>query len=317
MVPGELPMEMVRKRLPVAARWTYVVLGTYCAQHLTDGVIDVPLRMLDDDPDIEAHVEALIAADLIERRDDDTLFLPRFLDHNKDAQAMERMRAEARVRKERWERHRQDDHSICTDRCSVRKRHNAGDHGACTDWCDLSGNVGQNVLGTFQNASYLTGLEAKRSEASKTVREQNTGGSGSAPTGATPTPPQAVIDALQVLRAMGAKEVDARQCGDEWEVTPTALYEPKCPVLLYWTHSGDLWAVEVPVALTYEQGALEGLIRAWLQKVAPSVARDCTVKVDLDDDCYSVSIECYALPQTLVEDAMHLQAWLAEHEAAA
>lgn len=153
MVPDELPMRMIAAGVSIPARWTYVVLGTYTARFLKDGLVDVPLSLLSDDEGAEGHVDELVDAGFVERVEGG-LLLPYFLDHNKDAAAMGKMRDAARLRKRRWELHQGNDHSLCTDRCTVRKPHDAGDHSRCTsEWCDALGNVPENVPGTLRNAS--------------------------------------------------------------------------------------------------------------------------------------------------------------------
>ena len=201
LIPDELPMRFVAARVPRGARWLYVELHAYCSRMLTDGIVDVPLAMLTDELDLEPALEHLIALGYVERRDEH-YFLPKYLESNKRGADIERMREDARVRKERWTRHNlHDDHSICLPkRCAVRGRHDNGDHAGCSpSWC-----VPGNVPRTLRNDARYDSTRPEGSGESYRISEASTGAIARL---------EGALDAM--LAQITARHPDARVTGDE------------------------------------------------------------------------------------------------------
>lgn len=142
-------MRLLVARVPRSARWLYVELGTFSARMLADGIVGVPPGMLSDSADLEADLAELVGAGLVERRDDQTLVLVEFLEHNKPGAELERIRAQNKARKRRFDACRNGDHSLCgrARKCPAQEAHALGDHSICSpDWCE-------NVAGAFSERS--------------------------------------------------------------------------------------------------------------------------------------------------------------------
>lgn len=81
----------------------YVMAVTYCAQHETDGVVDLDWAddMLPQAKERDAAIEALVTAGLMHRLDDERLEIHDYLEHNESREQAEARREKDRERKAR------------------------------------------------------------------------------------------------------------------------------------------------------------------------------------------------------------------------